>query len=192
MITTSMLYCLLLVLPADLQSIITDLGSDRYTIRKKAKASAMALSPEKKRQIIKELIKSSDPELTETAKELKKRLPAALDHEQILIFLLKGKYNEVKKALELNPKTFEKSHVANMNIVDIAKTLRRKQFIDLFEKAGIKGNGIKMKAIDVLVVESDTWQSLASDFNTKAELIMLLNRDKQLTPGIVVHVPISN
>ena len=192
MITTSILYCLLLVLPTDLQTIVNDLGSDQYKIRKKARSTALSLSPEKKRLLIKELSKSSDPELSETAKELKSLLPGALNKEKILNYVLKGKYDEVEKALKLNPTAFKHTYDHNMNIVDIAKTLNKTQFVKLFESAGLKGNGVKLQTMDVLVVETDTWQSLAKDFNTKAQLIMLLNKDKMLKPGVVIKIPRGN
>ena len=186
------LYCLLLVLPTDLQTIINDLGSDQYKVRKKARATALNLSLDKKRLIIKELIKSSDPELTETAKELKMLLPEALDKNRILLYVLEGKHDELKKALKLNPKAFEQSYAKNMNIVDIAKTVGKKDLVKMFENAGIKGNGKKMRTMDVLVVESDTWQSLASDFQTEVDLLVLINKNKQLKPGVVIKVPRGN
>jgi len=192
MIMNTALYCLLLVLPTDLQTIINDLGSDQYKVRKKARATALNLSLDKKRLIIKELIKSSDPELTETAKELKMLLPEALDKNRILLYVLEGKHDELKKALKLNPKAFEQSYAKNMNIVDIAKTVGKKDLVKMFENAGIKGNGKKMRTMDVLVVESDTWQSLASDFQTEVDLLVLINKNKQLKPGVVIKVPRGN
>lgn len=192
MLTSSILYCLLLVLPTDLQTIVDNLGSDQYKIRKEAKKNAVALSPEKKRILIKELSKSSDPELTETAKDLKSQLPEALDKDKILMYVLTGKSEEIKNALKLNPKAFEQIYAGKMNIVDIAATLGKHDIVKLFENAGLKGSGQKLKTMDVLVVESDTWHSLANDFNTEAELIKLINKDKQLLPGAVIKVPTGN
>ncbi|MCM8529785.1 MAG: LysM peptidoglycan-binding domain-containing protein [Lentisphaeraceae bacterium] len=50
-----------------------------------------------------------------------------------------------------------------------------------------------MKLMDVLVVESDTLESLSSDFNTTKELILKANKDvkgnEDLKPGMVIKVP---
>ena len=189
MLTTSIFYCFLLLLPADLQTIINDLGSDKYKVRKQARQTALALSPEKKRIIIKELAKSSDPELTETAKELKSLLPEALNKNKILQYVFKGKTEELKKAVKLNPKAFQQTYVNNLNIVDIANAIGKSDLVTLFENAGIKKTRKQIQTMDVLVVETDTWESLASDFNTQAKLIELINHDKKLLPGAVIKIP---
>ncbi|MCM8537092.1 MAG: LysM peptidoglycan-binding domain-containing protein [Lentisphaeraceae bacterium] len=50
-----------------------------------------------------------------------------------------------------------------------------------------------MKLMDVLVVESDTLESLSSDFNTTKELILKANKEvkgnEDLKPGMVIKVP---
>ena len=192
MLLTPLLCGLLAVLPADLQKIADNLGSSEYKIRKEALHEAKKLENDKKRILIKELSKSSDPELTETAKELKSLLPEALNQDEVLIHVLKGDLDKIEKALQYNPKAFNKTYENDMNIVDIAATVGNSDMVELLEKSGLKATGNKLKTMDVLVVESDSWESLANDFNTRADLIRLLNKDKGLKPGTVIKVPRGN
>lgn len=108
------------------------------------------------------------------------------------MYILKDKYSEVKLALDVNPGAFQHVYEGNMTVVDIVKTLKKQDFIDLFESAGLKANNGGLSVIDVLIVESDTWESLASDFNTNAQLIILINNEKELKPGNVIKVPKGN
>lgn len=190
MLITSALYCLLLLLPAELQSIHDDLGSSEYKVRKNALSSAQKLSPEKKRILIKELKKSDDPELTETAKTLSLFLPEALNKEKILKYILDGNYEKIQKALEINPSAFQVALIGEYNAADLAMITNRKDFITLFKNAGLRPSSKAPLLMDVLVVETDTWETLANDFNCNAKLLEMINT-KGLKPGAVIKVPRS-
>ena len=188
MLIKSALYLFILLLPADLQTIADNLSSNEYKVRKSALIEAKKLNAEKKRILIKALKKSNDPELTETAKELSLHLPEALSKNSILKDLLENNLEPIKKALKINPKVFHGPYINQLTILDIAIILERKKAIDLFQEAGIKSSDNKYSTMEVLLVENDSWESLAQDFNSDPKLIKLINNNIELAPGKVIKV----
>lgn len=190
MIIGSALCFIILLLPVELQTIFNDLGANEYKVRKSALHSAKKLSAENKRTLITKLKKSNDPELTETAKELSLLLPEALNRELILKYILEKDYKKIKLALKVNPTIFKSPLIENLNATDIAKMLNLKKFLILFKNSGLKQSDNIPKTMDVLVVETDTWETLAKDFKCSAKLLELVNKNG-LKPGAVIKVPRS-
>jgi hypothetical protein len=64
--------------------------------------------------------------------------------------------------------------------------------IKYLKESGLKSKLANLKTISVLVVESDTYESLAKDFMTKAILIKHINKNAKLEPGTILKVPRGN
>lgn len=186
------LLVLVSVLPANLQKIADGLASNKSEIRKTARKEAFNLSKEDKKILIEELKNSSDPELTETAKELNQTIEKKVSAQKIIKLISDGNNEEIIKLIKTNQELFKKPILGNFTGPEIAKALNNNELVEVFVKQKIADKIKQIVIFDVLIVESDTWDSLANDFNTQAELIKLLNQGKDLKPGIVIKVPQNN
>lgn len=190
---SAFLFALLLsVLTPDMQKIATNLASPDSKIRKTARQEAFALSKEKKLILIKELKSSSDPELSETAKELMVSINGPYNKWKILQMVLDRKHNEIEEIIRVNPKVFRENFENKLTILDVAEIINDRKFIDLFTKHQLPKINAKMILMDVLVVESDSWESLANDFNTTVTYLRIFNYKKELIPGTIIKVPRNN
>lgn len=190
---STFLFALLLsVLTPDMQKIATNLASPDSKIRKTARQEAFALPKEKKLILIKELKSSSDPELSETAKELMVSINGPYNKWKILQMVLDRKHKEIEEIIRVNPQVFRESFEKKLTILDVAEIMNDQKFIDLFKKYKLPKINGKMKLMDVLVVESDSWESLANDFNTTVTYLRIFNYKKELIPGTIVKVPRTN
>jgi hypothetical protein len=184
-----------LFLTTDMTTLSNQLANENYKVRKVARVEAENLPVKELRKLISLLQKSTDPELSETAKELTAMLPENLNPKIISILVHKNKLTELKAHIKRN-KDILRMKINKLTLLDHALICDSKATISYLEGQGVPqtismpdGN---LKTMDVLIVESDTWESLASDFNTQKVLIKIINKNVKLLPGTVIKVPHGN
>ncbi len=182
-------------LTTDVSHLSNQLADDSYKVRKVARAKAEKLPIKDLRKLISLLKESKDPELSETAKEFTAMLPENLSSKSIAILVQQNKLTELKAYIKTN-KEILKMKIAKLTLLDHAIIHDSKDIISYLKDQGVpktitlpKRN---MRTMDVLVVESDTWESLASDFNTNKGLIQILNKNVELKAGTIIKIPNGN
>jgi hypothetical protein len=182
---------ILFILMASAEDISTRLANGNYKERKAALQEAKKLPVKEMRELIKKLKESKDPELTESAKELSALLPEAFSSEQLIKLIEQNKFLEFKNAFKLNKDLLKKTK-KGYNLLDYAYMHNKDKIIHFLKESGLKSKLDNLQTIDVLVVESDTYESLANDFMSEAILIRYINKNVKLEQGMILKVPYKN